>query len=91
MECGMVTQKAIIQLLSLLCFVSLQNKMLRGLRNTKVCGFHCCAKILKANDKMLMKALLRALPLIRLRYYFQQIKSLHNCLITFQNRYIILP
>ena len=39
MEHGLVTQRAIVLLLLLLYFVSLPNKRLGGLENTKVRGF----------------------------------------------------
>ena len=45
MKRGMVTQRAIVLLL-FLHFVSLPNKRLRGLGNTKSCGFHRCGNIL---------------------------------------------
>ena len=48
MEHGIVTQRAVVLLLFLLHFVSLPNKRLRGLRNTKSCGFRHCANILNS-------------------------------------------
>ena len=46
MKRGMVTRRAVVLLLFLLHFVSLPNKRLRGLGNTKSCGFRRCANIL---------------------------------------------
>ena len=53
MECGTVTQKAAVPLLSLLRFASVPNKRLGGPGSTKVCDIYCCPNVLIANDKML--------------------------------------
>ena len=45
MECGVVTQRAAVLFLSLLCFVSVPNKRLGGAGNMKVCDYHCFANI----------------------------------------------
>ena len=55
MEHDVVTQPAIVPLLSLLCFKSLPNKRLGGPGIMKVCDFRHCANILITNDKMLIK------------------------------------
>ena len=53
-ERGVVTQRAVVLLLSLLCFKSLPNNRLGGPENTKVCGFCCCTNVFIANDKILI-------------------------------------
>ena len=47
-ECDMVTQKATVLLLSLLCFASLLNKSLGGPVNMNVRGYRHCANILSS-------------------------------------------
>ena len=54
MEREVVIQRATVQLLLLLHFMSLPNKRLEGLGNTKICGFRCCVNFLVADDKMLL-------------------------------------
>ena len=46
MEHGLVTQRAIVLLLSLLGFMNLPNKRLGGPGIAKVCGFRCCPSVL---------------------------------------------
>ena len=75
MERGIVKQRAVALLLSLLCFMSLLNKRLGGPGNTKVRVFVAALTFLIATDKMLINTLLQALPPIRLWYCFQEIKS----------------
>ena len=66
------------------------NKTLGGPGNATICGIHHCANVYNvANDKMLVKTLLQALPLICLWHCFQYIKSLCYRLMPFQNRLII--
>jgi len=73
-------QRAFALLLSLLHFLSLPNKRLGGPVTTKVRDF--C----HANDKMLIKTLLQALPLW---YCFWKIKNLRYHLMPLQNRFIV--
>ena len=51
--------------------------------------FFAVLTVLIANHKMLLKTLLHALLLIRLRYCLQQAKSFHYRLMPFQNGFII--
>ena len=46
MEHSVVTQRAVVLLLLLLCFGSMPSKRLEGPGNTKVCGFRHSANVL---------------------------------------------
>ena len=57
MKRGMVTWRAALLLLSLLCFMSLPDKRLGGPGNTKTLGFATELMLLIANDKTINKNL----------------------------------
>ena len=73
-ECDMVTQRATVLLLLLLCFTSLLNKSLGGPVTMNVRGYRHCANILSSQCSI--KIQLQGLPLLCLRYCFQQYESL---------------
>ena len=50
MELGVVTQRAVVLLLSLLHFASPLNKRLGGPENTKVCGFRPRANVFNSQS-----------------------------------------